>query len=193
MELCVAIPCKYKCERTLLNEGSLVNNDFPSQCTLFILTRYETSADSRFPGASSVLSTACNPRKIVLSGEVDPRLFGDDSSWMYLYTVRINDYYIADSCQILNHRYRLTADLPEEELYRLLIPDAHAQLYLVLRPGDRLRVNLDSISGQSAYLDIPQSYATTALRSVMFTLHGNGQILSTWSDSLAFCLCLTGL
>lgn len=132
------------------------------------------------------LSTACNPRKIVLSGEVDPRLFGDDSSWMYLYTVRINDYYIADSCQILNHRYRLTADLPEEELYRLLIPDAHAQLYLVLRPGDRLRVNLDSISGQSAYLDIPQSYATTALRSVMFTLHGNGQILSTWSDSLAF-------
>lgn len=81
------------------------------------------------------LSTACNPRKIVLSGEVDPRLFGDDSSWMYLYTVRINDYYIADSCQILNHRYRLTADLPEEELYRLLIPDAHAQLYLVLRPG----------------------------------------------------------
>lgn len=116
--------------------------------------------------------------------------YGTDSTWIYVYGYETgNDLFIKDSCFVKNNRFTFRFDIPYENEYVIFAPQAKQfslRYNLVLKPGDRLQVQLpDQEDIRDNPLDIPQSYATTAYRQLKKNYTSSSQKIARLTQTQA--------
>lgn len=91
-----------------------------------------------------------------------------ENEWVYIYKLEGNNYHIADSCQVQNHKFKFKFDIPYEYKYTLLLPSSRCRKNeMILRPGENYNIFLaDTMSptvGTYMLLEaLPQSPAGRA-------------------------------
>lgn len=137
-----------------------------------------------FAYISVFLLVACADNKLSsIEGTIEVEKCNVENTWIYLYTINHNDYYIADSCLVTNNRFRLTSNLSHERRYMLLAPAGKAEYQFRMCPGDRLKIDITK-QMRSHYLIIPESYPTMAAHVIHEDILANGKKWRRLSDSL---------
>ena len=111
-----------------------------------------------------LLLMGCNNKNVTLKFTCDPDFISDDK-WVYIYRLQDNDYHIADSCMVKDHRFQLKFNVPFEYRYTLILPSSRPKQHdIILRPGENYNLHLsDTISTRYTYISLealPQSPAS---------------------------------
>lgn len=109
----------------------------------------------------------CNSNKVTMKFSCSPNVV-KENEWVYIYKLEGNNYHIADSCQVQNHKFKFKFDIPYEYKYTLLLPSSRCRKNeMILRPGENYNIFLaDTMSptvGTYMLLEaLPQSPAGRA-------------------------------
>lgn len=107
-----------------------------------------------------------------------------EGTWVYLYAIDGNEYYITDSCMVKNLQCKLKSNLPNELPYFLLVPATENQYEFWLKPGEHLSVSLTTNIRHSR-LSIPGSLTNMAHCRLEDAIEKQTKIWLILKDSLA--------
>lgn len=117
-----------------------------------------------FAGLAVLLAISCESEQVTIKVTVNSEM-SLNGKWAYLFSLYGNQMDIIDSCRIRDGRFRLSGDIPQEEVMaQVMIPDK-ATYYLLVARGEKIKLHLDSTT-RSYFPQSEGSFATSRMAQI---------------------------